>query len=61
MRSRIEPELRDAFMAIFRSQDVPAAQVIRTFIKGYVCQFQGATDIPAKPRKKQAKPTTSTE
>ena len=36
MRIRIEPELRQAFMTACRGQDLPAAQVIRTFIKDYV-------------------------
>ena len=42
MRIRIEPELRQAFMTVCRGQDLPAAQVIRTFIKDYVRQSEGA-------------------
>lgn len=60
MRIRIEPELREAFMIACRSQDVPAAQVIRTFIKDYVRQHQGTT-VTERTGKKRSKVTTSTE
>jgi Ribbon-helix-helix protein len=65
MRIRIEPELRQAFMTACRGQDLPAAQVIRAFIKDYVrkCEHtQGAvrtrTDAASgKARSNAAKPT----
>ena len=55
MRIRIEPELRDAFMAACRSHDMPAAQVIRTFIKDYVQQNQGEEASAMKPKKSPVK------
>ncbi len=55
MRIRIEPELREAFMTACRSHDMPAAQVIRSFIKDYVQQNQGAEPSVAKPKKLPAK------
>jgi hypothetical protein len=55
MRIRIEPELRDAFMAACRSHDMPAAQVIRSFIKDYVQQNLEAEPSVAKPKKSPAK------
>lgn len=36
MRIRIEPELREAFVTACRTQDLPAAQVLRSFMKEYV-------------------------
>ncbi len=67
LRIRIEPELREAFMTACRGQDLPAAQVIRTFIKDYVrkCErTQGAvrttTDTTGgKARSKTAKPAAT--
>ena len=52
MRIRIEPELRDAFVSTCRSQQVPAAQVLRTFMRDYVrkcerTQKQAATKSKA--------------
>jgi len=40
MRIRIEPELREAFVTACRTQDLPAAQVIRNFMKEYVRKCQ---------------------
>jgi hypothetical protein len=36
MRIRIEQSLRDSFVAVCKSEDVPAAQVLRQFMKTYV-------------------------
>jgi hypothetical protein len=55
MRIRIEPELRDAFMAACRSHDMPAAQVIRSFIKDYVQQNLEAEPSVSKPKKSPSK------
>jgi len=38
MRIRVEQELRDAFVAVCQTQHVPAAQVLRQFMRGYVQQ-----------------------
>jgi hypothetical protein len=36
LRIRIDRELRDAFVAACREQDMPAAQVLREFMRLYV-------------------------
>lgn len=36
LRIRIDRELRDAFVAVCREQDKPAAQVLREFMRDYV-------------------------
>ena len=36
MRIRVEPELREEFVDICKQQDVPAAQVIRTFMREFI-------------------------
>jgi len=36
LRIRIEPELRDAFIAACQAKDLSAAQVLRTFIRDYL-------------------------
>lgn len=55
MRIRIEPELREAFIAACRGQDMPAAQVLRGFMREYVrkCQRVQArtTDAPKADKK----------
>lgn len=38
MRIRVERELREAFLAICRTQDRPAAQVLRQFMREYVIE-----------------------
>jgi hypothetical protein len=50
MRIRVEPELREAFVSACREQDLPAAQVLRGFMKEYVRKYQGS---------KRATPTTA--
>jgi hypothetical protein len=40
MRIRLEPELRERFLNVCREQDLPAAQVLRQFMRGYVEQFK---------------------
>lgn len=40
MRIRVEPELREAFIAACRGQDMPAAQVLRGFMREYVRKCQ---------------------
>lgn len=36
MRIRVEPELREEFVDICKQKDVPAAQVIRTFMREFI-------------------------
>jgi antitoxin component of RelBE/YafQ-DinJ toxin-antitoxin module len=55
MRIRIEQELRDEFMAVCRSHDMPAAQVIRSFIKDYVLQHQDLKSSLTKEKKSSVK------
>jgi hypothetical protein len=43
MRIRVEPELRDKFVNLCRDNDVPAAQVLRSFMREYV---QGNKTLP---------------
>jgi hypothetical protein len=62
MRIRIEPELRQAFMTACRGQDLPAAQVIRTFIKDYVRQCedtQGAVQPTTATARRKARPNAT--
>jgi hypothetical protein len=47
MRIRVEPELRDKFVNICRDNDVPAAQVIRTFMREFI-----QTNTTVKPKSK---------
>jgi hypothetical protein len=61
MRIRIEPVLRDQFMAVCRSQDLPAAQVIRSFIKGYVHASLGSTTASVKPVDQSGQTATVTQ
>jgi hypothetical protein len=44
MRIRVEPELRAEFVAVCQSQDIPAAQVIRQFMRGYVQQVRSSAN-----------------
>lgn len=36
MRIRVEPELRERFVNVCREKDVPAAQVLRSFMRDYI-------------------------
>ena len=36
MRIRVEPELREQFVNLCRDNDVPAAQVLRSFMREFV-------------------------
>ena len=38
MRIRIEPELRDAFLRACHQRDLPAAQVLRAFMRQFITQ-----------------------
>jgi hypothetical protein len=52
MRIRVEPELRDKFVNLCRDNDVPAAQVLRSFMREYV---QGNKTLPESRPKLLAK------
>ncbi|RYE06901.1 MAG: hypothetical protein EOP22_19825 [Hyphomicrobiales bacterium] len=53
MRIRVEPDLRDAFVRACREEEIPAAQVIRSFMRSYLTGTleQGAA------RKRESAPT----
>lgn len=36
MRIRVEPELREEFVRLCRHKDIPAAQVLRAFMRNFV-------------------------
>jgi hypothetical protein len=36
MRIRVEPELRDQFVNLCKKNDVPAAQVLRSFMREFI-------------------------
>lgn len=38
LRIRVQRELREQFLEVCRTQDKPAAQVLREFMRGYVAQ-----------------------
>lgn len=54
LRIRIEKELRDRFIEACRRKDVPAAQVLRGFMRGFVDSDE-AKDAPQTKRKKTTK------
>lgn len=45
-RIRIERSLRVRFLEICRTQDKPAAQVLREFMRAYVARHEPANDQP---------------
>ena len=52
-RIRVEKDLRDEFIELCRSQDRPAAQVVREFMREYLKKNTPANDSSAPaPRKK---------
>lgn len=52
LRIRVQRDLREAFLAACRSQDKPAAQVIREFMRNYV-EEHPAADGTSKPQTTQ--------
>lgn len=40
MRIRVEQDLREDFISACQTQHMPAAQVLRQFMRGYVEQFK---------------------
>lgn len=53
MRIRVEPELREEFIRLCRNKDVPAAQVLRAFMRDFVdregVSCQGEIDFDTSP------------
>lgn len=68
MRIRVEPELREEFVDICKQKDVPAAQVIRTFMREFIqtntvvkAQSKSRTQLLAKKSVAHARLTTATK
>jgi hypothetical protein len=47
LRIRVERPLREAFLEACRTQDRPAAQVIREFMRSYIAQRPAGGNVPA--------------
>ena len=54
MRIRVEPELRDKFVTLCRYNDVPAAQVLRSFMREYVQGNKTQPESQLQPLAKKA-------
>ena len=52
MRIRVERFLRDEFLDVCRAQDLPAAQVIRAFMREYVKKQKDAQEPDASEQKR---------
>lgn len=48
LRIRVQRELRDKFVEACRKQDIPAAQVLREFMRGFVAEHTEAEVPPHK-------------
>lgn len=57
LRIRIERPLRDEFLRVCRSQDKPASQVLRQFMRDYVTQ--NSADVTDTHDKATAKPASN--
>jgi hypothetical protein len=52
LRIRVERPLREAFLEACRTEDKPAAQVIREFMRDYIAGYHSDTDaVPTSARK----------
>lgn len=65
LRIRVQRELRDKFLEACHKQDLPAAQVLREFMRGYVTAASGEQQYDARRKKgprsfKGGKPTNDT-
>lgn len=54
LRIRVQKELRDKFIEACRRRDVPAAQVLREFMRGFVDE-QAGSQTPARQNKHRRK------
>ena len=52
LRIRVQKDLRDKFVEACRRRDVPAAQVLREFMRGFVDE-DGAQAAPTRKSKRQ--------
>ena len=50
LRIRLEPELRDDFIQICHDKHVPAAQVLREFMRQYVADNKATLAAKSTPR-----------
>jgi antitoxin component of RelBE/YafQ-DinJ toxin-antitoxin module len=57
MRIRVEPELRERFLNVCREQDLPAAQVLRTFMRDYI-QSKSPNEVKAGVKQAKSKKIT---
>lgn len=46
MAIKLEPELRESFIAVARSQHRPAAQLIREFMRRYIAENAKGVPLP---------------
>jgi len=49
LRIRVQKDLREQFLEACRSQDKPAAQVLREFMREYIAQNQHRSQSANKP------------
>ena len=49
LRIRVDRELREAFVAVCRAQDKPAAQVLREFMRRYIDDARMRDEPPKRP------------
>lgn len=54
LRIRVERNLRERFLEVCRSQDKPAAQILREFMRAYVVRHEPDRAGPAHRRQGQA-------
>ena len=55
LRIRVEQDLRQRFVRLCRSQDRPAAQVLRDFMRRYIAEHEIASESPRSERTKGRK------
>ncbi|KZX94250.1 MULTISPECIES: hypothetical protein [unclassified Sulfitobacter] len=55
-RIRIDKDLREQFLKVCRSQDKPAAQVIREFMRTYVREMEHGESVPDAANNEQREP-----
>ena len=60
MRIRVEPELRERFVNICREKDVPAAQVLRSFMRDYIKTYEQIAQA-VQPKQSMLKKTATAQ
>jgi len=53
LRIRVQRDLRDRFLEVCRTQDKPAAQVLREFMRAYVERQEGVQGGPGATSKRR--------